>query len=91
MKGKRVKLIESGWRSYRHEIISKAASDVQISETRQAFYAGAALLFHSIMKILEPGDEPTDADLEVMTSIQAELDQFGVELDAKYLGNTGKA
>lgn len=80
------KAIEAGWNSYRELVLPKDAPDIQISECRQAFYAGAAILFEGLMKALDPGDEPTDADMQRMADIQAELDAFGHEIDRRYLG-----
>lgn len=81
-----MKYIERGWQRYRDLVIPADAPDVQIQECRQAYYAGAAVLMESIMATLDPGSEPTDADLERMNSIQAELDEFGQQIDRRYLG-----
>ncbi len=79
------KFIELGWNSYKKMVIPADAPDVQIKETRQAFYAGAAILFEGLMGALDGGDEPTDADMHRMAAIQAELDVFGQEIDLRYL------
>lgn len=84
------KYIEPGWQGYRNVVLPADASDVQLQECRQAFFAGAAILMQSIMQTLDPGTEPTDADLERMSSIQAELDEFGQQIDQRYLGDPGK-
>ena len=55
-----MKHIEGGWESYRKNCIPADAPDIQLRESRQAFYAGAAILFHSIMIVLDPGTEPTE-------------------------------
>jgi len=83
-----MKPIESGWISYRNMVLPKGAPDIQIRECRQAFYAGAAILMEGIMRSLDPGDEPSEADMERMAAIQAELDAFGQEIDKRYLGGT---
>jgi hypothetical protein len=57
------------------------ASDVQIKETKQAYYAGASLLWYALMQTLDTGTEATDADLARMESIQEEVDAFGEQLD----------
>jgi hypothetical protein len=84
------KPIEAGWKSYRKLVIPKEATDVQIRECRQAFYAGAAILFKGIMGALDSESEPTDADMERMQRIQDELDEFGLQLDLRYLKTTGE-
>lgn len=79
-----MKYIEAGWDSYRR-LLPADAGEVQVNETRQAFYAGAAILFRTIMVTLDPETEPTEADLARMAELQAELDAFGQELDVRYL------
>lgn len=58
------------------------ASDIQVREARMTFMAGAQHLFSSIMTILDPGDEPTEQDLNRIALIAAELDAFSEELKA---------
>lgn len=81
-----MKYIEGGWDSYRKMCVPADASDVQVSECRQAFFAGAAVLFSTIMVVLDPGTEPTEADLRRMGDVQAEIDGFGQELDKRAFG-----
>ena len=80
------KLIRGGWESYRNLVVPKSAGDTQIAETKQAFYAGASVLFHAIMNVLDPGEEPTEKDLDVLSNIQKEIDFYGQSLDRKILG-----
>ena len=70
------KLIEAGWVSLRLASIPLDVLAVQLGEMRNAFFAGAQHLFGSTMTILDPGEEPTDADLERMSLIQDELNAF---------------
>jgi hypothetical protein len=70
------KLIEAGWIGLRIASVSPDAPQVQIDEMRNAFMAGAQHLFSSIMSILDPGSEPTDADLRRISLIDDELRQF---------------
>jgi len=67
--------IREQWDSYRREVIPKDAHDVQIVESRRAFYAGAAALLR-ILVDLDPGDEPTEDDLRKMDEINEEIDSF---------------
>jgi hypothetical protein len=69
-------LIEAGWVSLRASVISPDAPDDQLREMRMAFFAGAQHLFGSIMTILDPGAEPTEADIKRMDDINNELNQF---------------
>jgi hypothetical protein len=69
-------LIEAGWMSFRAAAISTDAPEDQLREMRLAFFAGAQHLFGSIMTILDPGSEPTEADLKRIDNINNELNQF---------------
>jgi len=70
------RLIEVGWLSLRLASVASDAPQVQIDEMRNAFFAGAQHLFASIMGVLDPGSEPTDADLRRMDLIHHELQAF---------------
>src|SRR5262252_9169958 len=69
------KIIEAGWAAFRHLVIAKDAPDVQVSEMRLAFFAGAEHLFSSMMVFMDPGEEPTDRDLKRMSQLNDELEQ----------------
>lgn len=83
------RLIEAGWVGLKLAAIPKDAPKVQVDEMRLAFMAGAQHLFASIMGILDPGDEPTEADLRKMDLIAAELDKVRGELAARYYPTKG--
>ena len=85
------KYIESGWAGYRHVVIPADASEVQVNESRRAFFAGAACLFETIMLAASPGVEPTEADMDMMANLQAEIDEFGQQLDLEILPAGGSA
>lgn len=70
------KLIEAGWTSLRIMSISSGASELQLDEMRNAFFAGAQHLFGSIMGGLDPGVEPTEADEHRLDLIAKELSDF---------------
>jgi hypothetical protein len=79
------KLIARSWESYRAMVIPPDASEVQVAETRQAFFAGATMLFTLLLRVLDPGTEETDADMQTMAALQAEVNEFGHSLDVKYI------
>lgn len=85
------KLIEAGWVSLRLHAVPLNAPAVQIAEMRNAFMAGAQHLFASIMTVLDPGTEPTDADMERMGLIAEELEAFGKELELRVAKAEGRA
>jgi len=75
------KLIEAGWQGMRHMSIKDGAPEIQLVEMRVAFFAGAQHLFGSMMGVMEPGAEPTQKDMDRLSMIQQELDQFIVEFE----------
>ena len=75
--------IAAAWASYERTVIPTQAGMLHREESRLAFYAGAATLFYSIMKSLDAGDEPTEADLARMDAIRAEIDGFAAAFDAE--------
>jgi hypothetical protein len=77
------KLIEAGWVGMRLACIPDNAPAVQLAEMRFAFMAGAQHLFTSMLTILDPDDEPSEADMRKMELIDAELQAFGTELMAR--------
>lgn len=78
------KLIEAGWVGYQLAVISPDAPQVQLDETRMAFWAGAQHLFASIMSLLEPGEDPTEADLRRMSLINEELGLYLAEYEKRH-------
>jgi len=75
-------LVNAGWRSYKRHVLHPDAGPRQIRETKKAFYAGAVLLLENILLSLDPGTEPTDADMKRLSDVQAELEEFAFELIA---------
>lgn len=78
--GEQGKLVEGGWRAFMLLTDLDKASEVQRNEMRKAYYAGCQHLFSSIMTIMDPGEEPTEADLRKMDFIHQELEAFVEEL-----------
>lgn len=70
------KLIEAGWISMRLACDLVDAPPDQLREMRMAFFGGAQHLLGSMMTFLDPGEEPTDADMKRMDMIHDELDAF---------------
>jgi len=85
------KLIEAGWVGFRLAVLPLDAPARQLDDLRNAFMAGALHLFSSIMTILEPGLEETEADLRRMGLINKELVEFGEELKLKAVRPQGSA
>lgn len=85
------KLIEAGWVSLRIACDLIDAPAGQLREMRMAFFGGAQHLFGSIMTILEPGEEPTEKDLDRMSLIDAELKKFIQDFELHHLPTRGSA
>lgn len=75
--------IAKAWASYRERVLPKNAGPVQVEETRRGFYAGAAAVFGSVVEQLSPGEEITEADLALLDSIKAELDEYLASFKAR--------
>lgn len=82
-----MRFIERGWNSYR-KLLPADAPPIQIKETRQAFYAGAAIIFTGMIHTMDKGEEPTEDDMARMMEIQKEIDDFGQELDRSVFGKS---
>ena len=76
------KHVAAEWATYAEQIVPKGAPQVQVQETRRAFYAGAASVLFRINRLLEDDAEPTPADLQMMDDIEAELAEFGRDIEA---------
>lgn len=79
------KLVEAGWVGLRITAIPADASEVQLSEMRKAFFAGAQHLFGSIMSFLDSDREPTPNDLRRMTLVHEELEAFVKDFKNEHL------
>lgn len=70
------KILDTAWRSFAEQVVPLQASDRQRREMRRVFMAGAQALMDGILKMLEPGHEPTEGDLFMMGSVATELSDF---------------
>lgn len=85
------RLIEAGFAAFAHFTVPKNAPPVQLSEMQIAFMAGAEHLWSSIMNVLDPGQEPTEADMRRMDLIQRELDEWRGRLSERVQPSQGRA
>ncbi len=69
--------IRESWNSYRREVIPADAPQVQIVESRKAFFAGAVALLGTIMNGLTAGPNSTPQDEQMMLDISSELRDYG--------------
>lgn len=84
-------LIEAGWLSLKALWLHPDSPPDQVDMARHAFFAGAQHLFGSIMGILDPGEEPTEADYKRMDLISAELDAFIKDFELRHVPTQGSA
>lgn len=73
---KRGLIVAGGFAGYRLMAMNKDAPDIQVRECMLAFYAGAQHLYSTMMRVMDEGTEPTDADLKRMEMIHNELEDF---------------
>ncbi len=71
-----MKRIEEQYESYRTKVIPKTASEVQINETRIAFYAGVASMFAILQKIGDTSITPEQGE-KILEDISQELIDYG--------------
>lgn len=74
--------IEAGWVALRKVWLDPASPPGQVRDLRWAFMAGAQHTFSTIMGMLDPGDDATDADLSRLDKMNAELARFVEEMNA---------
>ncbi len=70
-------MVAEQWDQFSRAVFNAGTPPIQRKEMRRAFYAGAEMVLVKIMGAISPGDEPTDSDLEIMSSIHGELRDFG--------------
>lgn len=80
--------VDAAWRSYMANILPRNASSTHLKETHLAFYAGASILFYAMLNMLDPGAEPTEADLKKMSALDDEIGAFARTFDAAVLQRT---
>jgi hypothetical protein len=77
----RGQIVEGGWKAY-ELLVLKDTSELQRSECRKAFFFGAQHLLGSMLGFMDPGEEPTESDMERMKKLEAELSRFVKEMQA---------
>jgi hypothetical protein len=70
------KLIEAGWAAFQAIMLAGGVPPDQRELLRNAFFSGAQHTFHSIMGVLDAGEEITASDLRRMDLVDKELTTF---------------
>jgi hypothetical protein len=69
-------IIDSLWRAFAAEFVPADMPDDARESAKTCFYAGTDALFAELTTTLGPGEQPTEADMATMGSIQQELTAF---------------
>jgi hypothetical protein len=69
-------LMAEQWDQFARAVLPKGCSIEQRTEIRRAFYAGAAGILFRVITVFAPENDVTDDDLQIMTDLRDELDQF---------------
>lgn len=69
------------WKSYRQQVIPPTAPNVQVIESKRAFYAGANSLFRLLQRTVSVGDEVSGADMRAMENIDREFKEFYLRME----------
>lgn len=80
----RGKIIEAGWVGFRLAVFPQGAPAYQLEEMRNAFFGGAAHLYHSVMTVMEDGSEPTEKDVSRMEKMHDELQEFLKDFELRH-------
>lgn len=69
-------LMAEQWDQFARAVLPKGCSIEQRTEMRCAFYAGAAGILFRVIMAFAPENDVTDDELQIMTDLRDELDQF---------------
>lgn len=67
---------EQMWEEYAKQCLPPDAPEIQVIETRKAFYAGAYSMWTGIRDGLDPGQEATDADVRHLDELVTEIETW---------------
>ena len=66
-------MIAMAWADYRKKVVHPDAEDIQVKQTRKAFYAGGAAVLTSMMQAMGPGRDSEDSDVVILEKLLMEL------------------
>lgn len=69
-------LMAEQWDQFSRAIFRDGTPATQRREMKRAFYAGAQAILFKVISAFAPEEEVTDADLQIMTDLQTELNEF---------------
>jgi hypothetical protein len=83
-------LIEAGWQTYRLLFLKLPPHEPR-DDLKEAYLVGAEHVFASIINMLDPGIEETEADISRMDALHTELEPIRKVLTLKYGRAAGRA
>ena len=69
-------LMAEQWDQFSRSVLPRDAPQVQRTEMRRAFYAGAQSILFRVIQALTPESEPTDKDVDLLQDVHDELKEF---------------
>jgi len=76
------KSISEQWDDFSLRVGLYNVSSIQRQEMRRAFYGGAASILAALVTELDDNREPTEADMEYISSLHREIGKYGEDLRA---------
>lgn len=76
MKGTDKGYLRGEWESLARKALPDDVSALQLQEMKRSFYAGAHALIRLMLTRFEKGTQETEADLQFMDDIDAELNAY---------------
>jgi hypothetical protein len=83
-------LVEAGWQTYRLLCLKMPPHETR-DDLHEAYLVGAEHVFASIINMLDPGQDETEADLTRMDRLHTELEPIRKTLTLKYGRPSGTA
>lgn len=72
--------IAEAWEKYRVDVVPENAPDNQVRQCRRSFYAGAHFILSDMLDLLDPAEEPTEGDLNMIADLHDELLTFAADV-----------
>lgn len=75
-----MKRLGKGWEEFVKAVLPADAPAIQLQEMRRAFYGGAETMFSTLLSAVSGVEEPTGADLQVMSDLAEEINAFAKDM-----------
>lgn len=71
-----VRHIERAWDNYAHVFVPPIANKMQRAMTKEAYFAGAYVMWNTLTSLVLGNDEPTQADHDKLHQLAGEMNGF---------------